>query len=103
MEFLCKNCQHCDVCRFKKDYEKTMDNLNVKIPTPFSIELKCPHYKTPYHNLYANSWTTITGSTADGIGIKSNDITYCAESCTDASTVDAVDGTLATSISSFVE
>ena len=96
MEFLCKNCQHCDVCRFKKDYEKTMDDLNVKIPTPFSIELKCPHY----NNRYDNSWTTLAGCKAT---IRNNDITYCAASCTDASTVDAVDGTLATSISSFVD
>ncbi len=82
MEFLCKNCQHEDVCRFKNSYEKTMNDLNVKIPTPFSIELKCPHYNVRYNSCWS-SVTTLNGKALNSV---TKDCVYASgDVCTDDS------------------
>lgn len=69
MKIICQDCQHNKVCRFKKDYEETLNSLEIKIPTPFELDLKCPHYTLNllnYHPCTLQDYgisTTASGST----------------------------------------
>ena len=45
MTILCKDCAHNSVCKHKFDYKQTIETLNTKIPTPFTLALNCPFYK----------------------------------------------------------
>ncbi len=64
MKILCNNCRHKTVCRFEQPYRDTVDNLNEKIPTPFSLELKCPYHDGETHALYRGIYNSIDGLTA---------------------------------------
>lgn len=44
MKLLCNDCSHDNICKFKESYLATVDTLRVDIPTPFNLELKCPHF-----------------------------------------------------------
>lgn len=44
MKILCNDCQHKIVCIFSDDYANTINNLKENVSTPFTLELKCPHY-----------------------------------------------------------
>lgn len=63
MKILCNNCRHKTVCKFEQPYRDTIDNLNEKIPTPFSLELKCPHHDGETHALYRGTYGSIDGLT----------------------------------------
>ena len=74
MKFLCMDCNHSKICKFRDKYKETMDSVNMKIPTPFDLELKCPHYST---NM--NSYYTLCGS--DSIS-GYNSLANTASTCT---------------------
>jgi hypothetical protein len=63
MKILCHNCRHKTVCRFEQSYRDTVDNLNEKIPTPFNLELKCPHHDGETHALYRGTCCSVDGLT----------------------------------------
>lgn len=73
MKILCHNCRHKTVCRFEQSYKDTIDTLDKKIPTPFSLELKCPHYDGETQMLYRGTYGSVDGLTT---------ATTCSESLT---------------------
>lgn len=44
MEIACKTCSHASVCKFKDSYENIACTLDVDIPTPLSLDIKCSQY-----------------------------------------------------------
>lgn len=78
MKILCHNCRHKTVCKFEQSYRETIDNLNEKIPTPFSLELKCPHHDGETHVLYRGTYDGLTTtSTACTESLTAKSITSC--------------------------
>lgn len=82
MTYKCKNCTHNSVCKHQDSYKKTLDSMNTKIPTPFSISLECPFYysvqgptlwgSSPYVNsatrsAHATTLEGVNGTTTDCI------------------------------------
>ena len=45
MKILCKTCTHGSVCKHRFNYERTIEALDTKVETPFSVILECPFYK----------------------------------------------------------
>lgn len=70
MTIKCKECKHQKVCKFTIKYRETIDSLTATIPTPFELELKCPHFEAdpPW------GYGTIKG-VLDNNNL--NSITYC--------------------------
>lgn len=71
MEFKCKNCEHSLICKFKLDYEKfVLEDLKVPVPTPFVLDVVCPHYRYtscqthPYSN-----WNHLCSTTTDVVNV----------------------------------
>lgn len=60
MKFLCVDCNHSKICKFKDAYKETMDSINMRIPTPFDLELKCPHYLCNINSYYTCSSSSIS-------------------------------------------
>ena len=52
MRVLCKDCKHGSVCKHRFDYEQTLENLDAKVPTPFTLSLECPFYGAEQKNSY---------------------------------------------------
>lgn len=40
----CNDCNHRDICKHKDDYDNVIREINIKIPEPFQLELRCKHY-----------------------------------------------------------
>lgn len=59
MTFKCKNCTHNNVCKHQESYKKTLDSMNTKIPTPFSISLECPFYSSASYVCGPSLWGTV--------------------------------------------
>lgn len=60
MKFLCMDCNHSKICKFRDKYKETMDSVNLQIPTPFDLELKCPHYSCNINSYYTCSSSSIS-------------------------------------------
>ena len=68
MKLLCKDCTHGSVCKHRFDFEKTIENLDTKVPTPFSLEISCPFYcidTQKYYNIGLNDFCNTTTIAAD--------------------------------------
>jgi hypothetical protein len=63
MKLLCNECSHNKICKFKKSYLSTVDSLSIKIPTPFDLELKCPHFSSNVNSYYNHYNLTCTNTT----------------------------------------
>ena len=72
MKILCNDCEHAKVCRHRESYLQTIENLDMKIETPFSVTLDCPFHKTKDlswqtindYNAYLTSTNNITTNTS---------------------------------------
>ena len=68
MKILCKSCIHNSVCKHKFNYEQTIETLDTKISTPFTLTLNCPFYKQEQYcsrtivNVLDTSATEITAT-----------------------------------------
>ena len=59
----CNDCNHRDICKYKNDYDKIVEDITVKVPEPFTLMLNCKHYysttsyfgSNDYYNLCSNS------------------------------------------------
>ncbi len=40
----CADCQHRNICKYKDEYEKVLNELNIKVSAPFKLVLTCDHY-----------------------------------------------------------
>lgn len=66
MKFLCQECEHKAICKFEDTYRRVLDNLQMKIDAPFTLELKCPYFTVKpalYLNTLDYNTTSTTGST----------------------------------------
>jgi hypothetical protein len=52
MKILCKDCAHGAVCKHRFSYEQTLESLDAKVETPFTLSLECPYYTTQKNNNY---------------------------------------------------
>ena len=60
MKILCKSCTHSCVCKYKYDYERSVENFDQKGNyTPFNIKLECPYYN-PENCYRLNSTNVLT-------------------------------------------
>ena len=76
MKIQCNECRHNEICKFQIDYKKTVDSIQVDVPTPFDLALTCPHYEVRYY-----SSTLTVGSFGD----------ICATPCATSNTVAMAD------------
>lgn len=70
MKLLCKECTHGSVCKHRYDFERTIENLDAKVPTPFTLEISCPFYSADtqkYYNIGLSDFCT-TSTIATGSG-----------------------------------
>ncbi len=71
MTILCKNCTHNSVCKHKFDYEHTIETLDTKVSTPFTLTLNCPFYKQEqycYSGLTSINGTNVLDSAITATG-----------------------------------
>jgi hypothetical protein len=52
----CSDCTHSDICKYKKDYDKVVEEITVKVPQPFTLMLNCRHYSS------SNTYLTSSGN-----------------------------------------
>jgi hypothetical protein len=67
MKLLCKDCTHGSVCKHRFDFERTLENLDTKVPTPFTLEISCPFYSADtqkYYNIGLSDFCTTTNTIA---------------------------------------
>ena len=54
----CNDCTHRDICMYKNDYDKIVEDITVKVPQPFTLMLNCRHYSSSatYLNFGGNDY-----------------------------------------------
>lgn len=66
MKILCQECTHKDICKFEDKYRCILDNLSMKVDTPFTLALHCPYFDSK-PTLYLNSRDYTTTSTTGSV------------------------------------
>lgn len=50
----CISCSHMEVCKYKDDFEKFMENIKnkgIKVPKMFDLDIKCSKYSSRCNNI----------------------------------------------------
>ena len=75
MKIPCNDCTHKDLCKFQDSLKETVESLNIKIPTPFGLEINCPYHDVNLSQYYQDiSKLTIT---PNYINTNQTDSTLC--------------------------
>ena len=74
MKSCCDDCQHSHICKYKADYMKTLDEVNIKVSEPFKLTLSCPHYFCT--NTYLQGLCSSTYGTTNGYDDRCNTLSY---------------------------
>ena len=86
MKIPCNDCTHKDLCKFQDSLKETVESLNIKIPTPFGLEINCPYHAVNLSQYYQDlSKLTIT---PDYINTNQTDHTYCTGTISSSNIVD---------------
>jgi hypothetical protein len=77
----CADCNHSNICKYRDEYERVINDITVSVPEPFTLVLNCKHYYSTasYLNYQLNNCSNSTAQCAhslDSLRSAGSEFTY---------------------------